>query len=189
MLKRLFKKPQETETMTQESHETKARAKVRETVKKITECEAALARNAIAYQAALKAGDDDRCLAELENQDRTRRSLRLYNDQLPLHQEAVEEAIKLDELPLIQAEIAEVQRLCDEEVLLIENYYKAAEAMQAANQALMHHSHRTNTACGALKQKTYRPNVQRARFTKPKYMFEIGQQNFAHFTEQMEARP
>ena len=82
-----------------------------------------------------------------------------------------------------------MQRLCDEEVLLIENYYKAAEAMQAANQALMHHSHRTNTACGALKQKTPRPNVQRARFTKPQYMFEIGKQNFAHFTEQMEKRP
>lgn len=178
--------------MTQETHEThadQARAKVRETVKKITECEAALARNAIAYQAALKAGDDDRCLAELENQDRTRRSLRLFNDQLPLHQEAVEEAIKLDELPLIQAETAEAQRLCDEEVVLIENYYKAAEAMQAANQALLHHSHRTNTACGALKQKTQRPNVQRARFTKPQYMFEIGKQNFAHFTEQMEKRP
>ena len=135
------------------------------------------------------AGDEKTCLAELEKQDITRRSLRLYNDQLPIHQEAVEEAIKLDEWPIIQAEIAEVQRLCDEEVLHIENYYKAAEAMQAANQALMHHSHRTNTACGALKQKTPRPNVQRARFTKPKYMFEIGQQNFAHFTNQMERRP
>lgn len=175
--------------MTHETNEDLARAKVRETVKRITECEAALARNAIAYQAALRAEDTDRAIAELENQDRTRRSLRLYNDQLPLHQAAVDEAIKLDELPIIQAETAEVQRLCDDEVVLIENYYKAAEAMQAANQALMHHSHRTNTACVALKQKTNRPNVQRARFTKPKYMFEIGQQNFAHFTEQMEARP
>ena len=176
-------------TETHETHTDKARAKVRETVKKITECEAALARNAIAYRDALAAGDDDRCLAELENQDRTRRSLRLYNDQLPLHQEAVDEAIKLDELPIIQAEIAEAQRLCDEEVVLIENYYKAAAAMLEANQALMQHSHRTNTVCGALKLKTNNHNVQRARFTKPQYMFEIGQQNFAHFTNQMERRP
>ena len=175
--------------MTQESNEDLARAKLRETVKKITEAEKDLARNAIDYAEALKSENKDRCLALLEQQDAVRRNLRMHNDFLPIHEEAVEEAIKLDELPIIQAEIAEVQRLCDEEVLLIENYYKAAEAMQAANQALMHHSHRTNTACGALKQKTPRPNVQRARFTKPKYMFEIGQQNFAHFTEQMEARP
>lgn len=176
-------------TETHESHADKARAKVRETVKKITECENALGRSAIDYDEALKSGNKDRCLALLEQQDAVRRNLRMHNDFLLIHEAGVDEAIKLDELPLIQAEMAEAQRLCDEEVVLIENYYKAAEAMQAANQALMHHSHRTNTACGALKQKTPRPNVQRARFTKPKYMFEIGQQNFAHFTEQMERRP
>ncbi|MDY0191781.1 MAG: hypothetical protein RBR22_13745 [Desulfuromonas sp.] len=176
-------------TETHETHTDKARAKVRETVKKITEAENDLARNAIDYAEALKSGNKDRCLALLEQQDAVRRNLRMHNDFLPIHQEAVDEAIKLDELPIIQAEMAEAQRLCDEEVVLIENYYKAAAAMQEANLALLHHSHRTNTACGALKQKTHRPNVQRARFTKPQYMFEIGKQNFAHFTEQMEARP
>lgn len=174
---------------TQKSNEDLARAKVKETVKRITEAESDLARNAIDYNEALKSGNKDRCLALLEQQDAVRRNLRMHSDFLPIHEAEVDEAIRLDELPLIQAETAEVQRLCDEEVVLIENYYKAAAAMLEANQALMHHSHRTNTACVALKQKTNRPNVQRARFNKPQYMFEIGQQNFAHFTEQMEARP
>jgi len=93
------------------THTDQARAKVKETVKKTTDAENELASNAIAYQAALKAGDDGRCLALLERQDVTRRSLRLYNDQLPLHQAAVEDAIKLDELPLIQAEMADPSRL------------------------------------------------------------------------------
>lgn len=175
--------------MTQESHADKARAKVRETVRKITECENALGRSAIAYQSALKNGDDDRCIAELENQDRTRRSLRLYNDQLPLHQEAVDEAEKLDAAPEIAAMCVSAQELCDAEDQLINEYYAACEKFREATEALTQHSHKTNQAMIILKNEisrvgsTVRPAVNRARFVKPMHVVENGRQLFAHFTE------
>lgn len=175
--------------MTQETHVQKARAKVRETVKKITECENALGRSAIAYAEALKAGDDDRCIAELEQQDIVRRSLRLYNDQLPLHQEAVDEAEKLDAAPEIAAQCIEAQRLCDQESELISQYYAACEQFKQATEALTHQSHRTNQAMIILKNEisrvgsTPRPAVTRARFVKPMHVVENGRQLFAHFTE------
>lgn len=176
-------------TETHETHADKARAKVRETVKKITECEAQLARNAIAYQEALRAGDDDRCLAELENQDRTRRSLRLYNDQLPLHQAAVEEAIKQDAAPEIAAMCIEAQSLADTETQLIDEYYAACEQFKQATEALTQHSHKTNQAMITLKHEiarvgsTVRPAVNRSPFNKPMHVVENGRQLFAHFTE------
>ena len=176
-------------TETHETHEDQARAKVRETVKKITECEAALARNAIAYQAALKAGDDDRCLAELENQDVTRRSLRLYNDQLPLHQEAVEQAIKQDAAPEIVAQCLEAQKLCDVEAQLIDAYMLACEQFRDATEALVQQSAKTNQALIVLNQdikrvgSTERPAVNRAPFNKPMYVFDHARQSFQHFGE------
>ena len=190
MLKKLFKTNKENlMTETHESHEEQARAKVRETVKKITECESALARNAIAYQAALKAGDDDRCLAELENQDVTRRSLRLYNDQLPIHQEAVEQAIKQDAAPEIVAQCIEAQKLCDLEKQLIDAYVLACDQFKNATEALVQQSAKTNQAMIILNQdikrvgSTARPAVDRAPFKKPMYVFEVARQLFPHFSE------
>lgn len=193
MLKKLFKtKPiQEKESMTEthESHADKARAKVRETVKKINQAELDLADSAIAYQAALKAGDEKTCLAELEQQDIVRRSLRLYNDQLPLHQAAVEEAEKLDAAPEIAAMCVSAQELCTAEELLINEYYAACEKFKNATEALTHQSHRTNQALITLKHEidrvgsTVRPAVNRARFVKPMHVVENGRQLFAHFTE------
>ena len=189
MLKKLFKKPVQEADMTQETYETKARAKVRETVKKITEAENALARNAIAYAEALKKGDDDRCLAELENQDVTRRSLRLYNDQLPLHQAAVEEAIKQDAAPEIVTQCIEAQKLCDAEAQLIDAYMLACEQFRDATEALVQQSVKTNQALIVLNQdikrvgSTERPAVNRAPFNKPMYVFDHARQSFQHFGE------
>lgn len=175
--------------MTQESHETKARAKVRETVKKINQAELALADSAIAYSKALKAGDDSSCLAELEQQDIVRRSLRLFNDQLPLHQEAVDEAIKQDAAPEIVTQCIEAQSLCDAEVLLIDAYMLACEEFKRATEALTHHSHNTNQTMLRLKNEidrvgsTPRPAVNRSPFKKPMYVFEVARQLFPHFSE------
>lgn len=189
MLKALFKKPIiQEKTMTQTHVET-ARQKVRETVKKITDCENALGRSAIAYAEALKAGDDDRCIAELEQQDIVRRNLRLYNDKLPLHEAEVDEAVKLDATPEIAAMCVSAQELCDNEAKLIDDYYAACEQFKNATEALTHHSHKTNQAMITLKHEisrvgsTARPAVNRARFNKPMHVVENGRQLFAHFTE------
>lgn len=176
-------------TETHETHEAQARAKVRETVKKITEYEAQLARNAIAYRDALAAGDDSACLAQLEKQDVTRRTLRLYNDKLPILQAAVGEAERLDAAPEIAAQCIEAQRLCDDEAKKIADYYSACEVFKTASEALIHHSHKTNHVLITLKNEinrvgsTVRPAVTRAQFKKPEYVFEHGRQPFAHFTE------
>lgn len=193
MLSKLFKsKPIQEEkpmTETHESHADKARAKVRDTIKKITECENALGRSAIAYAEALKNGDDDRCLAELEQQDTVRRSLRLYNDKLPIHEAKVLEAEQLDAAPEVVAQCIEAQKLCDAEDQLIEAYYAACEQFKNATEALTHHSHKTNQAMIILKNEisrvgsTPRPAVTRARFVKPMHVVENGRQLFAHFTE------
>src|SRR5690554_1270753 len=126
MLKKLFTKPkQDKETMTQESHTDRARALVKETVKKIKQAERDLADSEIAYSKALQSGDDSRCLAELENQDNLRRNLKLLNDKLPLHEAAIAEAEKKDAAPEIAAQCIAAQRLCDEEAKLIEAYVLA----------------------------------------------------------------
>lgn len=175
--------------MTQESHETKARAKVRETVKKITDCENALGRSAIAYAEALKAGDDDRCIAELEQQDIVRRSLRLFNDQLPIHEAAIDEAIKLDAAPEIVTQCLDAQKLCDAEAQLIDAYMLACEEFKRATEALTQQSHKTNQAMIILNQdikrvgSTVRPAVNRSPFNKPMYVFEVARQLFPHFSE------
>ena len=140
MIKKLFKTNQIQEkdmTETHETHADKARAKVRETVKRITEAENALERSSIAYAEALRNGDDSRCLAELENQDVTRRNLRLYNDQLPLHKEAVLEAEKQDAAPEIVAQCIEAQKLCDVEAQLIDAYVLACHEFRSATEALV----------------------------------------------------
>lgn len=174
--------------MTQ-SHADQARAKVRETVKKITAQELALADHAIAYRDALAAGDDSRCLAELEQQDIVRRSLRLFNDQLPIHEAAVKEAEKLDAAPEIAAMCIDAQTLCDKETELINEYYAACEQFKQATEKLTHHSHKTNQAMITLKHEiervgsTVRPAVTRSPFTKPMHVVENGRQLFAHFTE------
>lgn len=190
MLKKLFKsKPIQETDMTQESNEDLARAKVRETVKKITEAENALGRSAIAYAEALKKGDDSRCLAELETQDIVRRSLRLYNDQLPLHQQAVGEAIKQDAAPEIVAQCVEAQKLCDVEAQLIDAYVLACEQFRDATEALVQQSAKTNQALIVLNQdikrvgSTERPAVNRAPFNKPMYVFDHARQSFQHFGE------
>lgn len=176
-------------TQTHESHADKARAKVRDTVKKITECENALGRSAMAYAEALKNGDENRCISELEQQDIVRRKLRLYNDQLPLHQEAVDEAEKLDATPKIAAMCIEAQILCDAEAQLIDAYMLACEQFKNATEELTHHSHETNQAMITLKHEiqrvgsTFRPAVTRASFNKPMHVMEHARQPFAHFTE------
>lgn len=175
--------------MTQETHVSKARAQVKETVKKINDCELRLADSAISYAEALKKGDDERCLAELEQQDIIRRSLRLYNDQLPIHEAAVLEAEKQDAAPQIVAMCIDAQNLCDDEAKLIEAYYVACEQFKNATEALVKHSHETNHVMIRLKNEiervgsTPRPAVNRAPFKKPKYVIEHGRQPFAHFTE------
>lgn len=191
MINKLFKKPIQEKTMTEthETHTQKARAKVKETVKKITDCKNFLGRSAIAYAEALKNGDDDRCLAELEQQDITRRSLRLYNDQLPIHEAAILEAEKQDATPEIATQCIEAQRLCDDEAKLINDYYIACEQFRATTEALTHHSHKTNQAMITLKHEiqrvgsTVRPAVNRSPFNKPMHVVENGRQLFAHFTE------
>lgn len=175
--------------MTQETHADQARAKVRETVKKIDDCELALADSENAYQAALKDGDNDRALAELEHQDVTRRSLRLYTDQLPLHREAVFEAEKQDAAPEIVAQCIEAQKLCDVEAQLIDAYVLACHEFKNATEALVQQSHKTNQAMIILNQdikrvgSTARPAVNRAPFKKPMYVIEHGRQLFPHFSE------
>lgn len=177
-------------TETHESHADQARAKVRETVKKINQAELALGRSAIAYAEALKAGDDDRCIAELEQQDIVRRSLRLFNDQHPIHEAAVKEAERKDAAPEIVAMCVEAQSLCDAEVELVDAYMLACEQFKSATEALTQHSHKTNQAMITLKHEidrvgsTPRPAVDRARFTKPMYVFEVARQLFPHFSEQ-----
>ena len=174
--------------MTQ-THTEKARAQVRETVKKITEYEAQLARNAIDYAEALRSGNKDRCLALLEQQDAVRRNLRMHNDFLPIHQDAVKEAEKLDAAPEIAAMCVSAQELCTAEELLINDYYAACEQFKQATEKLTQHSHRTNQAMITLKHEiervgsTPRPAVTRARFVKPMHVVEHGRQPFAHFTE------
>lgn len=191
MLKKLFKTPIQEKDMTEthESHADKARQKVRETVKKITEAENALGRSAIAYAEALKNGDDCRCLAELEQQDITRRSLRLFNDQLPLHEESVLEAERLDAAPEIVAQCIEAQKLCDHEAELINAYVLACHEFKNATEKLVQQSHKTNHALIVLNQdikrvgSTARPAVNRAPFKKPMYVFEVARQLFPHFSE------
>lgn len=175
--------------MTQETHVSKARAQVKETVKKITEAELALADSAISYAEALKKGDDERCLAELEQQDIIRRSLRLFNDQLPIHEAAVDEAEKLDAAPQIVAICIDAQNLCDAEAKLIDDYYVACEQFKNTTEALVKHSHETNHVMIRLKNEiervgsTPRPAVNRAQFNKPMYVFEVARQLFPHFSE------
>ena len=175
--------------MTQETHTEKARAKVRETVKKINEAELALADSAILYRDALAAGDDSACLAQLEQQDITRRTLRLYNDKLPIHEAAVKEAEKLDAAPEIAAQCIEAQKLADKETQLIDEYYAACKEFQRTTEALTQHSHKTNQAMITLKHEidrvgsTVRPAVNRSPFNKPMHVVENGRQLFAHFTE------
>lgn len=189
MIKALFKTNKEKKTMTQETHVSKARAKVRETVKKITDCELRLADSAISYAEALKKGDDSVCLAELEQQDIIRRSLRLFNDQLPIHEAAVDEAEKLDAAPQIVAMCIDAQNLCDAEAKLIDDYYVACEQFKSATEALVKHSHETNQAMIILNQdikrvgSTPRPAVNRVKFNKPMYVFEVARQLFPHFSE------
>ena len=174
--------------MTQ-SHADKARALVKETVKKINQAELALADSAIAYSKALKAGCDKSCLAELEQQDIVRRSLRLYNDKLPIHEAAVKEAEKLDAAPEIVAMCVSAQELCTAEELLINEYYAACAEFQRTTEALTQHSHKTNQAMITLKHEidrvgsTVRPAVTRSPFNKPMHVVENGRQLFAHFTE------
>ena len=174
---------------THETHADQARAKVRETVKKITEAENALERSATAYAEALSADDTDRCLAELEHQDRTRRSLRLYSDQLPLHKEAVAEAERLDAAPEIVTQCIEAQKLCDLEKQLIDAYVLACHEFKNATEKLVQQSHKTNQHLIVLNQdikrvgSTPRPAVTRAMFKKPMYVFEVARQLFPHFSE------
>lgn len=176
-------------TETHETHADQARAKVRETVKKINDCKNALADSENAYQAALKAGCEKTCLAELEHQDVTRRSLRLYNDQLPIHEEAVKEAEKQDAAPEIVAQCIEAQKLCDKEAELINAYVLACHEFKNATEALVQQSHKTNQAMIILNQdikrvgSTARPAVNRAPFKKPMYVFEVARQLFPHFSE------
>ena len=175
--------------MTETTHTEKARAQVRETVKKINEAELALADSAILYRDALAAGDDSACLAQLEKQDVTRRTLRLYNDKLPIHQAAVGEAERLDAAPEIAAQCIEAQKLADKETELISEYYAACEQFKNATVALTQHSHKTNQAMITLKHEiervgsTVRPAVNRSPFNKPMHVVENGRQMFAHFTE------
>lgn len=191
MLKKLFKKPIQEKTMTEthETHVDQARAKVQETIKKIDDCELALADSEKAYQAALKNADDKSCLALLEQQDVTRRNLRLYNDQLPLHRERIREAEKLDATPEIVAMCIEAQKLCDIEKQLIDAYVLACDEFKNATEALVQHSHKTNQALRVLKHEiervgnTPRPAVDRAPFKKPEYVIEHGRQIFPHFSE------
>ena len=176
-------------TETHETHTEKARAQVRETVKKITEYEAQLARNAIDYAEALRSGNKDRCLALLEQQDAVRRNLRMHNDFLPIHEAAVLEAERKDAAPEIAAQCIEAQKLADDEAVLINEYYAACEEFKRATEALTHHSHKTNQAMITLKHEiervgsTVRPAVTRAPFNKPMHVVENGRQLFAHFTE------
>ena len=171
------------------THADRARALVKETVKKINQAEQDLADSENAYQAALKAGDEKTCLAELENQDRTRRSLQLYNDQLPIHEAAVKEAERLDAAPQIAAMCADAQKLCDIEKQLIDAYVLACDAFKNANEQLVKHSHKTNHFLTTLKNEidrvgsTPRPAVNRAPFKKPMYVIEVARQLFPHFSE------
>lgn len=189
MLSKLFKKPIQEKDMTQESNEDLARAKVRETVKRIAEAENDLARNTIDYAEALESGNKDRCLALLEQQDAVRRNLRMHSDFLPIHEAQIEQAVKLDAAPEIVAQCIEAQKLCDLEKQLIDAYVLACHEFKNANEALVQQSHKTNQAMLILNQdikrvgSTPRPAVNRAPFKKPMYVFEVARQLFPHFSE------
>ena len=125
----------------------------------------------------------------LEQQDAVRRNLRMHSDFLPIHEAAIQEAIKQDAAPEIVTQCIEAQKLCDLEKQLIDAYVLACHEFKNATEALVQQSHKTNHALIILNQdikrvgSTARPAVNRSPFKKPMYVFEVARQLFPHFSE------